>query len=455
MHVHELPKSTVAALLATPYGEAAYAVVERLEDAGYDSWWVGGGTRDLALGIVPKDIDIGTAATPEQIHAVFKDSKQDPLSLGSMRVKQGRFVFEVTTFREETLASDGRHPEAVHYARREKDAKRRDFTVNAIYYHPVSREVYDPFGGLADIGEKLIRFIGDPTERVKHDALRILRAVRMRALIDGQYHPETYARLREQAALTGSLSGSRQLEELEKMLKGPNPPRALEDLWELGILNHIAPELHKCKGIAQPADYHHEGDVWDHTLACTAAFREEDGPDVRLAALFHDVGKAETFSLKERIRFDHHASVSADIATKLLKQWQAPAKRVEKIDWLVRHHMSMGTFEDLSEERKAHWYFHEWFPELLRVFWLDIAGTEPSDFSFYDRIVRDYHAFLDSHPRPPKPLLTGARVMRILGIGPGERVGEALNALRDAQVRKDVTTKAEAEEFIARRFGKT
>lgn len=448
-----IDRTAVDRLLSTPYGEAAFAVVDRLEDAGYDTWWVGGGTRDLAMGVVPKDIDIGTAATPEQIAAVFTDAKQDPLSLGSMRVKRGRFVFEVTTFREETLASDGRHPEAVHYATREKDAKRRDFTVNAIYYHPVSREVYDPFGGLADVKEKLIRFIGDPTERVKHDALRILRAVRMRALIDGQYHPDTYARLREQAALTGKLSGGRQLEELEKMLKGPNPQRALEDLWELGILAVIAPELHKCKGIAQPADYHHEGDVWDHTLACAAAFRHEDGPDVRLAALFHDVGKAETFALEERIRFDGHASVSADIATRLLKKWQAPVKRVEKIDWLVRHHMSMGTFEGLSEERKAHWYFHEWFPDLLRLFWLDIAGTEPSDFSFYDRIVKDYHAFLDTHPRPPKPLLTGARVMKLLDIGPGEKVGEILQAVRDAQMRKELSGKAEAEAFVLRTFG--
>ena len=445
----ELPKKPVGALLATPYGEAAYGVVEALADAGYDTWWVGGGTRDLALGNVPDDVDIGTEATPERIAAVFRDAKQDPLSLGSMRVKRGGFTFEVTTFREETAASDGRHPEAIAYSTREKDAERRDFTVNAIYYHPISRTVYDPFDGLADIGEKLVRFIGDPTERVKHDALRILRAVRLRALLDGQYHPETYARLREQAALTAKLSGSRQLEELEKMLAGPNPARALEDLWELGILGHIAPELHKCKGIAQPADYHHEGDVWDHLLACTKAFRPDDDADVRLAALFHDVGKAETFELKERIRFDHHASVSADIATAILKRWQAPKKRVEKIDWLIRHHMTRGTFAELSEERKAHWYFHPWFSDLLRVFWLDIAGTTPSDFGFYERIVADYHAFLDSHPRPPKQLLSGAEVMDILGIAPGERVGEILQKLHDAQVKKEVTTKAEAKAFVS------
>lgn len=448
MEVKELPKDAVDRLLATPYGEAAYAVVESLVEAGHEAWWVGGGTRDLALGIAPKDIDVATAATPDEVTRVFKDAKHDPLSLGGARVKKGRFVFEVTTFREEGDSENSRHPGSVEFTTRERDVARRDFTLNAVYYQPVSRETYDPTGGLADAEEKLVRFIGEPDDRIKHDALRMLRAVRLRALIGGQYHPDTYAALRANAALVTQLSGSRQLEELEKMLAGPKPSRALEDLWELGIMERMIPELHACKGIAQPADYHHEGDVWDHTLACADAFRPDDGPDVRLAALFHDVGKAETFALKERIRFDRHASVSADTASAILKRWQAPAKRVEKIDWLVRHHMTMGLTE-LSDERKVHWYYHPWFSELLRVFWLDIAGTAPSDFALYDAIVKDYHAFVDARPRPPKQLLTGAEVMDILGIAPGERVGEVLQKLHDAQAKKEISTKAEARAFVS------
>lgn len=451
MRVRELPKAAVDALLATPYGEAAYAVVETLADAGHEAWWVGGGTRDLALGIAPKDIDIATSATPEEVTKIFKDAKHDPLSLGGARVKKGPFVFEVTTFREEGESSNARHPENVTFTTKEKDVARRDFTLNAVYYQPVSRQIYDPTEGLADAEEKLVRFIGDPDARIKHDALRMLRAVRLRALIDGQYHPETYAALRENAALVTQLSGGRQLEELEKMLAGPKPSRALEDLWELDIMERMIPELHACKGIAQPADYHHEGDVWDHILACADAFRPDDGADVRVAALFHDVGKTETFALKERIRFDHHASVSADTASAILKRWQVPAKRVEKIDWLIRHHMTM-TFTELSDERKTYWYYHPWFPELLRIFWLDIAGTEPSEFTLYDAIVRDYHAFVDSRPRPPKQLVSGTDVMEMLGLRPGEEVGKILQALYDAQARKEVTTKAEATAFVMR-FG--
>lgn len=448
MGVKELPKVAVDALLATPYGEAAYAVVDALTDAGYDAWWVGGGTRDLALGIAPKDIDIATSATPDEVVKTFKDAKRDPLSLGGTRVKKGAFTFEITTFREEGDSSNARHPENVTFTTKERDVARRDFTMNAVYYQPVSREIYDPTEGLADAEEKLVRFIGDPDTRIKHDALRMLRAVRLRALIGGQYHPETYAALRTNGALVAQLSGSRQLEELEKMLAGPKPSRALEDLWELGIMERMIPELYACKGIAQPADYHHEGDVWDHTLACTDAFRPDDGGDVRIAALFHDIGKVETFSLEERIRFDRHASVSADAASGILKRWQAASKRVEKIDWLIRHHMTMG-FTELSDERKAHWYYHPWFPELLRIFWLDIAGTTPSDFALYDSIVKDYHAFVDARPRPPKQLMTGAEVMEILGIAPGERVGEVLQKLQDAQAKKEIMTKEEARRFVS------
>lgn len=443
-------KDTCTRTLATPIGERAYKIVETLSDAGFDTWWVGGCVRDMLQGHVPTDIDIATAATPEQVSTLFKRSKEEGTRFGSVRILLGNDVFEITTFREDDDASDGRHPEAVSFGTREQDAKRRDFTVNAMYWHPISRELYDPCFGEGDLKERLIRFIGEPAIRIKHDALRILRAVRFRARLDGQYHPETYTALREQAGMISILSGSRLLEETEKMLAGPHPDRAFEDLWELGILKLFLPELADCKGIPQPADYHHEGDVWDHTLQVIRSFREEDTADARLAALFHDCGKVQTFSLKERIRFDHHATISADLATAALQRLQCSRKRIEKIDWLVRHHMSM-TFLEMPDERKGHWYFHPWFNELLQLFWLDIAGTSPQDFTLYERIVADFHRFLDGHPRPEKPLLTGNEVMEILGIHSGEQVGKILKELHGAQIQKKITSKQDAKEFVKKK----
>jgi tRNA nucleotidyltransferase/poly(A) polymerase len=434
--------------LATPQGTQGYHIVEKLNDAGHDSWWVGGSVRDMLLGEIPEDIDIGTSAKPDEIKKLLKVTDDHAEEFGSLRVTYEGHEFEVTTFREDDQVSNGRHPESVVFSAKEKDADRRDITVNAMYWNPISSELFDPHHGEDDLKEKLIRVIGNSDERIEHDALRLLRIIRFRALIDGQYHPETFQSLHKNAKLIGSLSGSRRLSELEKMLKGPRPERALEDLWETDILETMIPELHAMKGIAQPADYHNEGDVWEHTLLCTKAFTEEHESDVRLAALFHDSGKVTTFSLDERIKFNEHASASGDITKEVLDRLQCSGKRRDKIVWIVEHHMMMDEFFDMNDDRKSHWYYHPWFPELLQIYWLDIAGSDPSDFKLYEAILKDYHKFLDSHPRPPKPLLTGEEVMEIMGIGPGERVGEILKLLYEKQIKKEVTTKTEAEEFI-------
>jgi putative nucleotidyltransferase with HDIG domain len=443
-----LDRAIIDRTLATPYGETAYKLVETLIDAGHDTWWVGGCVRDMLNGHIPKDIDIGTAATPELVLALFAKGREVPRPLGSVRIKLKTFVFEVTTFRKESAVSDGRIPESIEFSEKEADAERRDFTINAMYINPISRELYDPFNGEADLHERLIRFVGNPEERIKHDALRIMRAVRFRARIDGQYHPDTYTALKQHAALVKGLSGIRKLEELEKLLLTPNADRGLEDLWELGILEQVIPELHKCKGVPQPAEYHHEGDVWNHLLQCVRSFNDDHLVDVRLAALFHDIGKAETFSLKERIRFDEHAKVSATIAGDVLGRLGISNRRKEKIMWIIEHHMMMGSFEEMNDERKAHWYFHQWFPELLQLFWLDIAGTTPSNFSLYEAIVRDYNTFLDKHPRPVSPLLNGKEIMELSGLKPGARVGEILDELHDAQVRGEVVSKKESIAFV-------
>lgn len=445
-----LSKDIISHTLETPLGRRAYSIVETLTDAGYDTWFVGGCVRDMLQGKIPHDIDIATAAKPEEILKIFKRARGEGELFGSARVMQGDSEFEVTTFREDDEASDGRHPEAVTFGTREQDGKRRDFTVNALYFNPISSELYDPFEGEKDLKEKLIRFIGKPAVRIKHDALRLLRAVRFRALLDGQYHPETFAALREQVSVIDVLSGERILTELSKMLLGPHPERAFEDLWEIGALKRLIPELDACKGIPQPKDYHHEGDVWDHTLQCLKNFQPEHGIDVRIAALFHDSGKAETFSIKERIRFDHHASISGDIVNKALKRLQMNKKTIEKIDWLVRHHMSM-TFLEMTDDRKAHWYHHPWFSELLQLFWLDIAGTTPSDYSFYEKILQDYHTYIDQNPAPAKPLLKGDEVMEILGLKAGAEVGKVLKELQELQMQKKITSKKEAKEYLVKK----
>ncbi|MSR67743.1 CCA tRNA nucleotidyltransferase [Candidatus Peribacteria bacterium] len=444
----QLFREIIDRTLATKEGEAGYSVTETLMDAGYDCYWVGGAVRDMLLLKLPADIDMAVSAKPTDIMKLFPKSDGTAAELGSVVVSVKGQTFELTTYRSDHDIVDARRPESVRFGTRDDDALRRDATINAMYWNPVSRELFDPCKGEADLKERLVRFIGEPNTRIKEDALRILRLVRLRSLIDGQYHPETYAALKNNAALAATLSGTRILEELEKLLKLPKPSKALIDLLELGVLPHVLPELAACRGVAQPVKYHLEGDVWNHLMQCADAFTEDHGADTRIAALFHDIGKPKTFSLTDRIHFDEHAKVSSDIATSILERLKMPRTRIEKISWVIEHHMMMGSFKTLSDERKAHWYFHPWFQELLQVMYLDIAGTTPSGFSLYDEIIGDYDEFLNSHPRPEKPLLKGEEVMKLLSIESGEQVGKALKALHDAQVRKEVTTKAEAKEFL-------
>lgn len=449
-----IPRAIADRVLATPYGETAYRVVEKFLDAGHECWWIGGAVRDMLMDHVPKEIDMATSMLPADIAKLFPKSDTYAADLGTVIISLSGHTFEVTTFREDDAASDGRHPESVTFGSRESDALRRDATINAMYWNPLTRELFDPCGGEADLKEKLVQFIGDADTRISHDALRILRMIRLRTMLRGQYAPDTYAALKRNAVLVAGLSGMRILQELEKLLKITKPSNGLEDWQEIGIMKILFPELEACKGVAQPRQYHQEGDVWEHLKACTDTFTDDCGADVRLAALFHDIGKAVTFSLKDRIRFDHHAQASAKMIGESFRRLQMPADRIRKIQWLVEHHMMMDAFQKLTDERKAHWYFHPWFKELLQLFCIDMQGTTPVTTELYDSIIADYDAFLNAHPRPQKPLLTGDDIMRIAGIGPSEDVGKAMSLLKDAQIRKEVTTKAEARAFLTKLFPK-
>jgi len=444
-----LDKSIIDRTLSSPQGESGYKIVETLTDAGSDTWWVGGCVRDMMMGEVPDDIDIATEAHPEKIVELFKKTDETSARFGSVLVSLKGSVFEVTTFREDDCASDGRHPESVKFGKREKDSDRRDFTVNCMYWNPISGELYDPHEGEIDLNERLIRFIGDSEERIEHDALRLLRAIRFRALIDGQYHPDTFEALHKKSKNIKLLSGTRRFVELEKMLLGPNPARAFEDLWETDIIEYLIPELHACKGIAQPSELHEEGDVWDHTMDVLGSFTDDHEADVRWAALLHDIGKPPTFSIEEdRIHFNEHASVGGDMSKEVLDRLQCTSKRRDKIAWLISHHMTMATYGEIDDKRKAHWYFHPWFLELLQLFWLDAAGSVPQCFDLYESIISDYNQFLDAHPRPKKPLLSGDEIMEIMGIEPGEKVGEYLEKLNKAQIVGEIKLKKDAVMFL-------
>ncbi|MBU1445841.1 CCA tRNA nucleotidyltransferase [Patescibacteria group bacterium] len=423
-------------------------IIEKLKQAGYQAYWAGGCVRDMLMGHEPKDFDIATSAKPEEIEDLLDYTKPVGKEFGVILVIEGGHAFEVATFRSDSGYSDGRRPDAVFFSNPEADALRRDFTINGMFYDPIADKIFDYVGGEKDIEAKLINFIGDPHERILEDHLRILRAVRFKNQFNFQYNPDTYNALKKHAKLASKVSMERIFSELNKMIEGPNPAQAIEDLSELKILEEIIPELEKLRGVPQPLQYHHEGDVWDHSLKALAECDKHAPRNVKWACLMHDIGKPDTFDLEERIRFYGHAEKGAEIAGEILRRLKFPKKDRLKVQWLITHHMMMEQLIEMNPGRARAWFLKEEFLQLMQVFEADAKGIIPVDLSLYDKILARYRKLMAQMPHMPKPLVTGKDVMKMLGMKPGKEVGEIVGKAFHQQLDGKIKTRTKALAFI-------
>lgn len=428
-------------------------IIKTLRAAGFSAYWAGGCVRDMLLGIRPKDFDIATSARPDDLKKIF--SKIHPIGekYGVVIAEEKGHHFEIATFRSDSGYSDGRRPDAVLFTNPQEDAKRRDFTINGLFYDPTEDKVFDYVGGQDDLKNKLIRFIGDPSERIREDHLRIIRAIRFKNAFDFQYHPATFQALKKYAKLSAKVSGERLRDELNKMIAHPSFPQALMDMEDTGVLAAVLPEIQAMKGVAQPPEYHTEGDVFEHTLRALKALKPDASLILRWAVFLHDAGKPETFKIAERIRFDHHSEKSAEIAGKILGRLKFSNKDTEIIQWLVEHHMSVFNVLDMKVGRRRHWFLNPWYLDLLEVNRCDTAGTVPADFTTYEKVFALYRKDMKALPKEPKRLLTGDEIMKILKIPPGKRVAEILEELRMLQLEKKLKTKPEAKRWLLKNYG--
>lgn len=326
------------------------ALLERLWANGQAAYVVGGSLRDAMLDRTPADWDLATDARPDRVLAIFPGSVYEN-RFGTVAVREGDQVHEITTFRIDHDYADFRRPHRVEFGDRiEDDLARRDFTVNAMAWGadrgvamdrpgaapgvsaPAARLV-DPFDGAADVERRLLRAVGEPSKRFEEDALRMVRAVRLAATLGFEIEPATLAALRERAPLVTHLSGERIAAELEKLLAADRPSVGLRLTADTGLLAVISPELDAQRGVPQNKI---EGeDLWDHTVRSVDA-APADRPVVRLAALLHDLGKPATI---DEGPFRGHESVGADLATALLERWHLPNAVIERVVRLVRQHM--------------------------------------------------------------------------------------------------------------------
>lgn len=428
----------------------AIDLVRVLQVAGYTAYFAGGCVRDMLLNIYPKDFDIVTNATPDELEQIFTNTIPVGKKFGVILVVQDGVSFEVATFRSDAGYSDGRRPDAVIFTNAKEDAKRRDFTINGMFYDPIAEKYLDYVGGRKDLKEHLIKFIGDPEQRIEEDHLRLLRAVRFRNQFDFQYDPATYDAVRNHAHLIlQRVSKERIRDEFCKMLMDKtNPSMAFEDLSHLGILELILPELEALRGCAQPVQYHQEGDVWAHTMAAIDSLPAEAPLIARLATLFHDIGKPDTYKLKERIRFDSHASIGAKLAAKIMRRLNFSHEQINAVTWCIEHHMMMMSFLEMNDGRLMHWLFNKQMSNLLILMKADAEGTTPSDLSLYKKIERLYRIKLKKYPQPPQPFLTGLEIMKISGLPPGAEIGKIKSELLLLQIDGKIKTRGGAEKWL-------
>ncbi|MEI7436365.1 MAG: CCA tRNA nucleotidyltransferase, partial [bacterium] len=330
---------------------AAVALSDRLRAAGHTVLLAGGCVRDLLLGRTPKDYDVATSATPDQVLALFPGANAVGKSFGVVIVADGGVACEVATFRRDLAYVDGRRPEGVVFSDPPTDAQRRDFTVNALFLDPVSGEVLDYVGGLADLSAGIVRAVGDPAQRFAEDHLRLLRAARFAATLGFEIEPATAAAIRATAPQLARISIERVREELSRtLLEAQNPGAALELLDDLGLLGVILPEVVALKNVEQPPQFHPEGDVFRHTVMMLTALPERE-LNLALAVLLHDVGKPPTAEYRDgRWRFEKHASVGEEMVKAILGRLRYPRETIETVSFMVGNHMRFG---DVRGMRRA------------------------------------------------------------------------------------------------------
>ena len=363
------------------WDDRALDVLNRLTVAGHRAVLVGGCVRDSLLGIPPHDYDAATSALPDEIRTACAGLTCLNIGLkhGTITVLSGGIPVETTTFRKETTYSDHRHPDAVEFTNDlTEDLARRDFTVNAIAWE--SSGIADPFGGQADLKRRLIRCVGDPDRRFEEDALRILRGLRLAAQLEFTIHPDTAAAIRSHAPDLAHVAWERIWAEFSRLLCSPGAQEVLLSFPE--VVCQIIPELAPCVGFDQK-NFHHRYDVYTHSVMALA--NTPPLLPVRLAALLHDAGKPETFSLDERGvgHFYGHSKHSARLADTALRRLRLPNDLREQVLTLIERH-------DLPVEAERKWVGR----------WLARLGEDT--FSLLLHLKRGDRAAC-ADPAPPSP----------------------------------------------------
>ena len=425
----------MAAKVSDPERSRQFAleVVSRLRGAGFPAFWAGGCVRDELLGRIPADYDVATSARPAQVREVFGHRRT--LSIGAafgvitVLGPPDAGQVEVATFRTDAAYTDGRHPAGVIFSSPEEDAMRRDFTINGLFFDPLTGAVHDYVGGRDDLAAGVVRAIGVPAQRFGEDHLRMLRAVRFAAGFGFSLDGETAAAVANMAHLVATVSPERIAAEFRGMLSRPGRRRALALLAETGLARHVFPEVApSCRNAAGSAVQQRD---WDQAAAVIDALDEPELA-VGLAALFDRAGPAACRQAAARLRLSN--------------------AETRRASWLLEAAAAIGTAADAAALRARPWsQVQPWLAhpdarllaDLLRA--RAAAGCGPADLAAWvsEQVVRP-EADLD-----PAPLLSGAEMLA-LGLPAGPAMGRILAGLRQRQLDEQITSREAAIEWVRR-----
>ena len=417
-------------------------VTEALEKAGFEAYVVGGCMRDILIGNKPKDWDITTNATPVKIQELFENTFYTN-EFGTVGVVQENTddptlkVIEVTPYRKEGKYSDNRRPDSVVWSDNiHEDLHRRDFTINALAFRPTTNESVDDFEGKKDLRAGTIRSVGEPSERFAEDALRILRALRLMAELGFSIETYTCTAMKEHAQSLQKISKERIRDEFSKILLSKNPSSVLEFSRTLGILHFIAPEIEQ--GVDIDQNQAHKYTVYEHNMRSLQHAADKNWSlDVRLAALFHDVGKPKArrwSDEKHDWTFHGHDVISGVMVKKILEDLKFPRETVDKVEKLVRWHMFFSDPDKVTlsaVRRIINNVGKENIEELINLRLCDRIGTgRPKEQPFR---LRKYHSMITQALSDPISVgmlkINGKRFMEISQETPGPRIGWVLHAL--------------------------
>ena len=447
---------------------AAREIVVALRTAGHQAYFAGGCVRDLLLGVEAKDFDVATSATPDVVMGMFAKTYSVGAHFGVILIctpgeAGAEIATEVATFRHDGAYSDGRRPDAVRFSTDPReDVQRRDFTINGMLFDPLAgsgeEAILDFVGGREDLTNHWVRTIGVPKDRFSEDKLRMLRAVRFAARLDFGIHDSTARAINELASEITQVSQERIRDELTLMLTEGRARQAFEMLFERGLLQQVLPEAVKMQGVAQPPQFHPEGDVWVHTMLLLEKLHPGAPVTLAWAALLHDIGKPATFRLPDpkkpgdRIRFDGHVEVGVRIAETILARLRFSNEDTEQIIALVKNHMRFGDILQMRESTLKRFLRLPRFDEHLALHWMDCMSAH-GDLRLYE-FARERYETAPAEEIQPKLLVRG-RDLIAAGYRPGPDFKAMLEAAEDAQLEGLATTTEQGLALIQKQFRTT